>query len=264
MRSLLLTFFSLVILLSQTNYLAYASNHPIIPTGITSGEECNILKGMIVNQTIDSKTTMYCKFESRFLSYISKSGGITLPAESPWTDPHTGIVYRFPVVGSSPIFQNATGTYYAGENLFDIVVKPTDQIKGNDLILVPEQKKLEIISWGNGTGNSLSVSFPRYLLSGEVEVTVDENNQPFQLENSATMTTVIIPLDFSSGKQENPNPSPGFDPYLGLKSKKIEISGMQMVPEFTELKFVIFAIALTTIFLGLLRINPKQIWKRNL
>lgn len=223
---LLIAVFLLIVLLSQTNFVAYATNQAIIPTGGTDDVGCQILKGTVINQTIGNHTTSFCKFESKFLWYVSSKGLITMPALSSWIDPHTGITYTFPNLRVSPISDNATGTYYIGERQFNIFVRSTGQIAGNDLILVPQQAKLEIISWGNTSNNSLTVSFPNELLSGEIRVLVDGNKTDFHIERTDTLTTVTTKLDFSGGTISH---NVG---YSGLEWKKVEITGTQMIPEF--------------------------------
>ncbi|TLY03867.1 MAG: hypothetical protein E6K87_04115 [Thaumarchaeota archaeon] len=243
---LLIPVFLLIITLIQTNFLAYATEQAIIPTGATDESGCQVLHGMVINQTINSQTTSFCKFESKIILYSSSKGLITMPALSSWVDPHTRITYTFPDLRISPISNNATGTYYVGEKLFNILVRPTGHIEGNDLILVPQQAKIEIISWGNAGNNSLTVSFPRELLSGELRVMVDGNSTDSHIETTGLITTVTIPLDFSGSKSSIIVPNTEFN------GRKIEITGTQMIPEFPYSLLI-----LVTGIVGVLAVRQK-------
>lgn len=232
---LMIPAFLLITPMVQTNFLSYATDQAIIPTGETDKLDCPVLGGAVINQTIGTHSTLFCKFESRFLSYYydNSTAGVMLPSASIWKDPHTGDTYTFPYGGTTPISKNATGTYYIADRLFNIVVKPIGEIAGSDMILAPHESKIEIISWGKTDNNSLTISFPNEMLSGEIKVTVDGNGTDSHVERTDTTTTITIPLDFSHAKPEISNPEGnGLDQYLGFNWRKIEITATQMTPEF--------------------------------
>lgn len=247
----------------------YSTDSEVQTSGIIMKSVCTTIGGKIVNITIgvnQESTAELCEhYGDYFRLYVPET---CYDAIGSWKDPKTGKQYTFPSTCDVPILSNAGGTagLYNGsygyiesssievpisiENRnFDVIVESNGQILYNNLQFDKEQKKIEIVSKGAGSTNSITVIIPKELLSGEFIVLDEGEKTDFDLKETENASIITVGLDYRIGSDPLP------------WSERINIIGTRVIPEFSEIGMIIFTIALSCIFIT--RIKPKQLRTKN-
>lgn len=219
--------------------ISYSIDSDVKTDGLITRGGCSVIHGTLVTDTIDGQTVGLCKYNDKYFRLYDFGGCSEVIGQ--WKDPDTGKFYKFGAACMAPHFCDVYGThweiYETGSdywkdysyslpiniegNEFNINIQLNGKITCNWFNFIQEEKTISVISAGYDDDNSIGLTIPKELLSGDFKVLIDEKMADFKISESEKNSTIVVGLDFT----------PDNGGKYGTQ-RKIEIIGTQAIPEF--------------------------------